>query len=91
MDDLEEELRWGIDECSRAILGDRMGLLLDYVARFYKRQFITRREVEADWLGATDTWLEQFFGRDRLAIPLCLRPRRWPPEQVVRPPISTTH
>ncbi|WP_283388255.1 helix-turn-helix domain-containing protein [Barnesiella viscericola] len=61
MDGLEEELRWGIDECSRAILGDRMGLLLDYVARFYKRQFITRREVEADWLGATDTWLEQFF------------------------------
>lgn len=61
MESLEEELRWGIDECSQAILGDRMGLLLDYVGRFYKRQFITRREVEPDWVGATDAWLEHFF------------------------------
>lgn len=61
MDGLEEELRWGIDECSQTILGDRMGLLLDYVGRFYKRQFITRYEMESDWVGATDAWLEHFF------------------------------
>ncbi|HIY48728.1 MAG TPA: helix-turn-helix transcriptional regulator [Candidatus Barnesiella excrementavium] len=61
MNGLEEELRWGIDECSQTILGDRIGLLLDYAARFYKRQFITRHEVEASWIGKVDSWLEQFF------------------------------
>ena len=37
-----DETRNGVDEFSRSLLAKRIGLLLDYIVRFYERQFITR-------------------------------------------------
>ena len=58
----DEALHLSLRECA-ALFREMDGLEeeLRWGIDEYKRQFITRREVEADWLGATDTWLEQFF------------------------------
>lgn len=45
LQEIDRELHWGIDPYSSRILSDRIGLLLDYVQRFYHRQFITREDV----------------------------------------------
>lgn len=61
MEGIEKELGWGIDEFSHTILCDRILLLLDYVARFYRRQFITRHEANLSLLGRVDRRLDDFF------------------------------
>lgn len=51
---IDNELRWGVDEDSHAILADCVRLLCDYVSRFYRRQFITRHD-EGEWVVAAAT------------------------------------
>lgn len=58
---LEEELNWGIDEYSYPIIGGRIRLLLDYITRFYKRQFITRHDTGQEWVCQAEKWLDTFF------------------------------
>lgn len=60
--DIEEELCWGIDEYSNVILAGRIKLLLDYISRFYRRQFILRHDDNLDVIAQTDKWLDEFFG-----------------------------
>lgn len=61
MEGIGKELGWGIDEYSHTILCDRILLLLDYVARFYRRQFITRHEANRSRIERLDRWLDDFF------------------------------
>lgn len=61
MDEMEEELEWGIDEFSRVIVRDKIGLLLDYVRRFYRRQFITRHDLDLDVVHTVNRLMECFF------------------------------
>lgn len=42
MADIRDELEWGIDDFSNALIARRIGILLDECRRFYERQFITR-------------------------------------------------
>lgn len=58
---IEEELNWGIDESSQLILSGRIRLMLDYVTRFYQRQFILRHDANVALLRRTDADLEDFF------------------------------
>lgn len=60
--EIEEELYWGVDEYSNTILSERIKLLLDYISRFYKRQFILRHDDNQDMINRTDEWLDEFFG-----------------------------
>lgn len=46
LDNIGDELGWGTDEFSTGIIRCRIGLLLDYISRFYMRQFITRHDAE---------------------------------------------
>lgn len=62
MDGVGEELNWGIDEYSYTLLSDRMRLLLDYISRFYTRQFITRHDCNLKLVGMADKLLDEFFG-----------------------------
>lgn len=61
MDSLDEELRWGIDEHSRTIICYKIALLLDYIDRFYDRQFITRHDINSELIKATEQWFDHFF------------------------------
>lgn len=69
MDEIEEELLWGTDEYSQTILSERITLLLDYVTRFYKRQFIVRHDANLELTHRADRWLQEFFlsGKARYA------------------------
>lgn len=60
--EIEEELCWGVDEYSSTILSERIKLLLDYISRFYRRQFILRHDDNQNVLDRTDEWLDEFFG-----------------------------
>lgn len=64
---LEEELDWGVDACSRSILSERIRLVLDYVTRFYRRQFILRHDANEALLRRTDADLLAFFRSGRAA------------------------
>ena len=61
MDEIDEELSWGVDEYCHAILAGRIRLLLDYASRFYGRQFILRHDENLAVLDCTDRRLGTFF------------------------------
>lgn len=61
MDEIDEELSWGVDEYCHAILAGRIRLLLDYASRFYRRQFIIRHDENLAVLDCTDRRLGIFF------------------------------
>jgi AraC family transcriptional activator of pobA len=45
LDDIDNELQWGTDSFTARILSGKINGLLDYTARFYHRQFITRHDA----------------------------------------------
>lgn len=59
--EIEEELYWEVDEYSNVILAERIRLLLNYISRFYKRQFILRHDDNQDVTNRTDEWLDKYF------------------------------
>lgn len=47
LDDIQEELKWGIDGFSSILLCNKIELLLNYCLRYYQRQFIMRHDIYA--------------------------------------------
>lgn len=58
---MEKEINARIDEFSQEVIVSQIDLLLSYVNRFYKRQFITRKAVNNDVLQKTESILEAYF------------------------------
>ncbi|TRW23642.1 helix-turn-helix domain-containing protein [Flavobacterium zepuense] len=58
---MEQEINARVDEFSQEVIVSQIELLLSYVNRFYKRQFITRKGVHNDVLQKTETLLEDYF------------------------------
>lgn len=56
-----QELNSRVDEFSQEVMIAQIELLLSYVNRFYKRQFITRKLVNNDILQKTESILDQYF------------------------------
>lgn len=61
MESVPEELHRGMDEFSIALINNKLGELLNYGARFYKRQFITRREINVEIIKNGEKLLENWF------------------------------
>lgn len=59
--DIDRELRWGIDTYSRTVLCDYIKLLLDYIRRFYLRQFITREDLNAGIMDRLNQALDDYM------------------------------
>lgn len=57
LENIEEELQHPIDTHTATILSRHIELLLDYCARFYERQFITREERNRDLMKRLDELL----------------------------------
>ncbi|QNL51903.1 AraC family transcriptional regulator [Olivibacter sp. SDN3] len=69
---LEKELNSRIDEYSQEVVVAQLELLLSYVNRFYKRQFITRKTANKDLLQKTEALLDDYFNNElslNLGIP----------------------
>jgi len=58
---MEQEINARVDEFSQEVIVSQIELLLSYVNRFYKRQFITRKGVNNDVLQKTEAILEDYF------------------------------
>lgn len=58
---MEQELNSRVDEFSQEVVVAQIELLLSYVNRFYKRQFITRKVVNNDVLQKTETILDHYL------------------------------
>ncbi len=65
---ISDELCWGVDDYSKDIISNAIDLLLGYCRRFYRRQFITRHELNADALNALDGAIDGYFKSGRAAI-----------------------
>ena len=70
MDGIDEELHWGIDPSSRSMLCLRINLLMCYIDRFYRRQFITRHEADRPLREQVDRRIDDFFrsGKARTSV-----------------------
>jgi len=62
---IETELALPIDELSQDVLISQIELLLNYSNRFYKRQFITRKVVNADLLQRYETALTNLINEEQ--------------------------
>lgn len=58
---MEQEINARVDEFSQEVIVSQIDLLLSYVNRFYKRQFITRKGVNNDVLQKTEAILDNYF------------------------------
>jgi len=63
---IEQELNSRVDEFSQEVVIAQIELLLSYVNRFYKRQFITRKIVNNSILEKTETILDHYFNSKHL-------------------------
>lgn len=63
---IEEELQYPIDRHSKILISRHIELLLDYCARFYERQFITRCDANRRLLRKTELLLNEYILSDRL-------------------------
>lgn len=60
---MEQELNSRIDDFSQEVVLAQLDLLLSYVNRFYKRQFITRKAVNSDLLERAEAVMNDYFNK----------------------------
>lgn len=65
---MEQELNNGVDEFSQEVIIAQIELLLSYVNRFYKRQFITRKVANNDILQKTESILDDYLNQETLHL-----------------------
>jgi len=62
---IEDELENRIDDMSHDVIISQIELLLTYAQRFYKRQFLTRKQNYHSLTYRIDTLLEDYFNNDK--------------------------
>jgi len=67
---MEQELNNRVDEFSQEVIIAQIELMLSYVNRFYKRQFITRKAVNNDLLQKIETILNEYLNQQSLKLGL---------------------
>lgn len=65
---MQQELNNGVDEFSQEVMIAQIELMLSYVNRFYKRQFITRKAVNSDILEKTESILDDYLNQKTLHL-----------------------
>ncbi|GAA5088425.1 helix-turn-helix domain-containing protein [Chryseobacterium ginsengisoli] len=63
LDNINDELHTTIDEISQDVIISYIEVLLNYSNRFYKRQFITRKAVNSDFLSKMEDVLDNYFNK----------------------------
>ena len=68
---IKEEIAHPVDKHTSEIVSSQIQVLLDYVTRFYERQFITRGKVNSDILNRFESSLKQYLesGRTKEGLP----------------------
>lgn len=68
---ISTELSHPVDNHTAEIVASHIQVLLDYLARFYERQFITRRKVNSEIIKRFESDLKEYYlsGKSREGIP----------------------
>lgn len=68
---IKEEIARPVDKHTAEIVASHIQVLLDYVTRFYERQFITRRKVNSDILSRFESLLKNYLesGQSKEGLP----------------------
>lgn len=71
LDSIKAEISHPVDKHTAEIVASHIQVLLDYLSRFYERQFITRRKVNSDTLAKFEKALKEYYasGRGTEGIP----------------------
>lgn len=64
-ENIKEELNSNIDDFSQDLVVSHIEVLLNYSNRFYKRQFITRKAVNNDFLTRMEQLLNDYFQQEQ--------------------------
>ena len=62
---IKEEIAHPVDKHTAEIVSSQIQVLLDYVTRFYERQFITRGKINSDILSRFESSLKQYLESSR--------------------------
>ena len=65
LEHIKEEIAHPVDKHTAEIVSSQIQVLLDYVTRFYERQFITRGKVNSEILSRFETSLKRYLESDR--------------------------
>lgn len=65
---ITDEYEANIDEFSQDVLVTNVELLLSYIQRFYKRQFLTRKAVNSDLLSSFELLMKDYFNSEELEL-----------------------
>lgn len=65
LDRIRQEVEYPIDPYSADIISSHIQTFLDYLNRFYSRQFITRRKVNKGILAAFEKELKEYYAQGR--------------------------
>lgn len=68
IENIEQEVDANMDSFTQDLLVSNLDLLLKYCARFYNRQFLTRKKVNNDLLSKLETLLDEHFKNDQLIL-----------------------
>ncbi len=71
LDRIKQEVEYPVDPYSAEIISSHIQILLDYLNRFYSRQFITRKKVNRGILADFEKGLKEYYvqGRGREGVP----------------------
>ena len=71
LDRIRREVEHPIDNHSSDLISSQIQVLLDYLARFYERQFITRRKANSSVVSTFEKNLKEYYesGRGREGVP----------------------
>lgn len=61
LDRIKNEIEHPVDNHTAEIVASHIQMLLDYLSRFYERQFITRRKVNSDVLTKFEKALKEYY------------------------------
>lgn len=89
LDRIRQEIEYPIDPYSADIISSHIQILLDYLNRFYSRQFITRKKVNKGILAFFEKEFKEYYtyGRGKEGVPTVAY---LPPTQTSRRDISVT-
>lgn len=69
LDKIDRELDHPVDHHSAALLSANIQLLLEYLHRFYDRQFITRHKVNSDVVTQFELRLKNYYEKGNVGMP----------------------
>ena len=64
---IDEEIAAGADRHSNMIIASAIELFLNYCARFYDRQFITRKKVNKDIITSFEELVDDYYSSGKAA------------------------